>query len=66
MATITSKNLHRNVREVLDFVRFENGRVTITRRGRPIAVLVPFERRQEAIAQSKPQFRQDCKTHPQG
>lgn len=48
MATVRCIDLRDNLSDVLNFVRFKHGRVIITRRGQPVAELVPVERNEDA------------------
>jgi len=50
MATVDMQLFREHLKEVMDFVRFKNGTVTIVRRGRPIAYVVPVEQKGQCPA----------------
>ena len=54
MSAVGYNQLRDNLKDVLDFVRFKNGRVTITRRGRAIAELIPVPKESRPPVASRP------------
>ena len=45
MNTMGVESLRDNLRDIIDYVRFENGRVLVTRRGIPVAEIVPTDKK---------------------
>lgn len=42
MASVCFNQLRENLADVLNFVKFKNGRVIVTRHGKPVAEIVPI------------------------
>lgn len=52
MATVDMQLFREHLKEVMDFVRFKNGTVTVMRRGRAIAYVVPVEQKEQCLPES--------------